>query len=57
MADDRKQMNVRLPDEEMLARIDARATAAGDSRNAWVVRALAWVLDQPVTTRTKREQI
>lgn len=50
-------MNVRLPDEEMLERIDARAAAGGYSRNAWVVKALDWVLSQPPTTRTKREQI
>ena len=54
---DREQIAVRLPSKEMLARIDARAAAGGYSRNAWIIKALEWVLDQPVTTRTKREQV
>jgi len=51
-----KQIPLRLPDE-LVERIDARAEKVGLSRNAWLVKALDWAVNQPVTTRTVQEKI
>lgn len=51
-----KQMPIRVPDE-LITRIDERAEKVGLSRNAWLTKAIEWALDQPVTTRTIKQQI
>lgn len=52
-----KSIELRIPDE-LAERIDARVTKVGArSRNAWLVKALEWAVEQPVTTRTKQERI
>lgn len=52
-----KQIAVRLPDQETLDKIDARAEKVGLSRNAWITKALEWALNQPISTRTKQEHV
>lgn len=51
-----KKVLLRVPDE-LAAAIDERAAKVGLSRNAWLVKALDWAVEQPVTTRTKQERI
>lgn len=52
-----KSIELRIPDE-LADRIDARVEKVGArSRNAWLVKALEWAVEQPVTTRTKQERI
>lgn len=53
---DMKQVALRLPDE-LAAKIDQRAFQIGVSRNEWLVRALTWATDQPITKRTREEQV
>lgn len=48
----RRQINQRI-DEEMLARIEARAKKIDIPRNVWIERALEWALSQPETDRPK----
>jgi hypothetical protein len=50
------QIALRLPDE-MLKAIDERAEYVAASRNAWIVKALAWALEQPLRTVTKQERV
>lgn len=51
-----RQHALRIPDELMI-RIDERASSVGLSRNEWLVRAIGWALDQPVKTTTKVEKL
>jgi predicted HicB family RNase H-like nuclease len=51
-----KPVLLRLPDD-LAERIDERAAKVGLSRNAWAVRALQWAVEQPVTKRTRTEEI
>lgn len=37
---------------EQLAEVDERRAEVGLSRNAWLLKALAWALDQPIKTTT-----
>lgn len=53
---DMRQVALRLPDD-LAAKIDKRAETVGVSRNEWLVRALEWVVEQPVTTRIKEERV
>ena len=46
-----RQIQVRLP-EDLLERIDQRAKHVQMSRNAWLVKALAWAVEQPVRAVT-----
>jgi predicted HicB family RNase H-like nuclease len=50
------QVPLRLPDE-LKARIDERRERVGLSRNAWIVKALEWAVEQPVRTVTRKEQV
>ncbi len=43
-----KKILVRTPDD-LAAAIDQRAAKVGLSRNAWILRALNWATEQPVT--------
>ena len=47
---------LRLPDE-LAKRIDQRVASVGLSRNAWLVKALTWAVDQPVKTTVERGQL
>lgn len=52
-----KSIELRIPDD-LAAKIDARVEKVGaKSRNAWLVRALEWAVDQPVTKRTTEERV
>jgi predicted HicB family RNase H-like nuclease len=51
-----KQHALRLPDDIAEA-IDKRAKSVGLSRNAWITKALAWAVDQPIRTTTKTEKL
>jgi hypothetical protein len=52
-----KSIELRLP-EELAARIDTRVAKVGaKSRNDWLVRALTWAVEQPITKRTTEERI
>lgn len=51
-----KQVQLRLPDD-LAEKIDARADKVGLSRNAWLVKALEWAVEQPVKTVTTKQQI
>lgn len=51
-----RQVMTRLPDD-LVERIDERAASVGLSRNAWLVKALTWAVEQPVQTRTVKEQL
>jgi predicted HicB family RNase H-like nuclease len=48
----KRQINQRV-EEDMLARIEARAKKIGIARNEWIERALDWALSQPETDRPK----
>jgi predicted HicB family RNase H-like nuclease len=47
---DQQQVNLRIPGD-LKDRAEQRAGEIGISRNEWMVRALRWALDQPVTDR------
>ena len=52
-----KSIELRIPDD-LAAKIDARVSkVSAKSRNDWLVKALEWAVEQPVTTRTKQERI
>ena len=51
-----KQHLLRLPDE-LAAAIDERATKVGLSRNAWLVKALEWAVEQPIRKTKIEEQL
>ena len=51
-----RQVLMRLPDELGEA-IDKRCEQVGLSRNAWLVKALQWAVEQPVRTVTRKEQV
>lgn len=53
---DMKQVALRLPDD-LAELIDVRVENLGISRNEWLIRALRWAVEQPVTTRTREEQV
>jgi hypothetical protein len=48
-----KEILMRLPDE-LADAVTQRAERVELSRNAWLVKALEWALDQPVRVRTVR---
>ena len=51
-----KQVQLRLPDE-LAEAIDKRTEKVGLSRNAWLVKALEWALEQPVRTVKREERV
>lgn len=51
-----RQVQLRV-DEQLLDRIDERAAKVGLSRNAWIVKALAWAVEQPIRTIKIEEQL
>lgn len=51
-----KQVPLRLPDD-LAVKIDARAKKVGLSRNAWLVKALEWAVEQPPRTVTTKQQV
>jgi len=51
-----KKILLRVPDE-LVERIDKRAAIGDYSRNAWLVKAIEWALEQPVTKRTREERV
>jgi predicted transcriptional regulator len=50
-----QQVTARLPDD-LIERIDQRAASVGLSRNAWLVKALTWAVEQPIRTQTVKER-
>jgi predicted DNA-binding protein len=50
------QVPLRLPDE-LKARIDERRERVGLSRNAWIVKALEWAVEQPIRTIKTEERV
>lgn len=53
---DMKQIALRVPDD-LAEKIDARVDKVGVSRNEWLVRALTWAVEQPVTKRRREEEV
>ncbi len=53
---DMKQIALRIPDD-LAEQIDKRVDKVGVSRNEWLVRALRWAVEQPVTTRKRAEEV
>jgi len=51
-----KQHALRLP-EELADAIDKRAELVGLSRNAWIVKALAWAIEQPIRETVVKERL
>jgi hypothetical protein len=51
-----RQVLLRLPDD-LAARVDERAGYVGLSRNAWLVKALEWALEQPIKERVIKERV
>lgn len=52
-----KAIELRLPDD-LADKIDQRVAKVGaKSRNAWLVAALSWAVEQPVATRQTTEKI
>jgi metal-responsive CopG/Arc/MetJ family transcriptional regulator len=52
-----KSIELRIPDD-LAAKIDARVKKVGaKSRNAWLVAALEWAVEQPPKTVTKQERV
>jgi predicted HicB family RNase H-like nuclease len=50
------QINVRVP-KGLKDAIEERRLKVGISRNEWMVRALTWAVDQPVTERPAKEKV
>ncbi len=50
-----KQILMRLPDELGEA-IDKRCEQVGLSRNAWLVKALEWAIEQPIRERVVKSK-
>lgn len=46
-----RKVLLRIPAAQLVD-IDKRAAAVGLSRNAWLLKAVAWTLDQPIKTTT-----
>lgn len=53
---DMKQVALRLPDD-LADKIDERVELVGVSRNEWLIRALRWAVEQPITKRVREEQV
>jgi predicted HicB family RNase H-like nuclease len=53
--EDTTQINLRVP-EDLKVAIEERRTKVGISRNAWMVRALRWAVEQPVTSRSRTHE-
>lgn len=51
-----KQVQLRLPDD-LAEAIDKRTEKVGLSRNAWLIKALEWALEQPVRTVKREERV
>lgn len=52
-----KNIALRVPDD-LAVKIDARvAKVDATSRNDWLVKALTWAVEQPITKRTVEERI
>lgn len=51
-----KQHALRMPDE-LAERVDERAARVGLSRNAWLLKAVEWALEQPTKERVVKVRI
>lgn len=52
-----RQHILRIADDETFKLIDERAARVGLSRNAWIVKALEWALEQPTKERIEKVRI
>lgn len=51
-----KQHALRMPDE-LAEKVDQRAGKVGLSRNAWLVKAIEWAVEQPQRTVTTQQKV